>query len=172
MLLSPLSPSLKPVCLKLNRVPQLGARFLLPRTRPRTPRPFGGAMAETSRVGSGSSRNLGVPGRATESWEAEIARGGRPPALCKHDAEIMWVLMGALDVDTVGEGGGEDEPLIQAAECRICQDEDSVKNLEQPCACSGSLKFNPFLLLQQDTPPQRKEVSTFHQKNLMMYQGE
>ncbi|KAK3119214.1 hypothetical protein QOZ80_9BG0715930 [Eleusine coracana subsp. coracana] len=44
-------------------------------------------------------------------------------------------------VDLVEEGGGEDEPLIQAAECRICQEEDSVKNLEQPCACSGSLKY-------------------------------
>ncbi|CAL4983636.1 unnamed protein product [Urochloa decumbens] len=37
--------------------------------------------------------------------------------------------------------GGEEEPLIQAAECRICQEEDSVKNLEKPCACSGSLKY-------------------------------
>lgn len=34
----------------------------------------------------------------------------------------------------------ENEPLIQMAECRICQEEDSVKNLETPCACSGSLK--------------------------------
>lgn len=39
------------------------------------------------------------------------------------------------------EGDGEEEPLIQAAECRICQEEDSVKNLEKPCACSGSLKY-------------------------------
>lgn len=49
------------------------------------------------------------------------------------------------------EGGGdgvlsleeddEDEPLIQAGECRICQEEDSVSNLEIPCACSGSLKY-------------------------------
>ncbi|KAK9748056.1 hypothetical protein RND81_02G032400 [Saponaria officinalis] len=41
-----------------------------------------------------------------------------------------------------GEDGllGEEEPLIQL-ECRICQDEDSVKNLEVPCACNGSLKF-------------------------------
>lgn len=37
--------------------------------------------------------------------------------------------------------GGEDEPLIQSAECRICQEEDSVTNLESPCACSGSLKY-------------------------------
>ncbi|TQD78248.1 hypothetical protein C1H46_036193 [Malus baccata] len=36
----------------------------------------------------------------------------------------------------------EDEPLIQTAECRICQDEDSISNLESPCACCGSLK-NP-----------------------------
>lgn len=41
-------------------------------------------------------------------------------------------------VDLVQEE--EEEPLIQAAECRICQEEDSVKNLEKPCACSGSLK--------------------------------
>ncbi|GMH01720.1 hypothetical protein Nepgr_003559 [Nepenthes gracilis] len=36
---------------------------------------------------------------------------------------------------------GEDEPLIQAAECRICQEEDGIKNLEIPCFCSGSLKY-------------------------------
>jgi len=35
----------------------------------------------------------------------------------------------------------EEEPLIQSIECRICQEEDSVKNLEVPCACSGSLKY-------------------------------
>ena len=34
----------------------------------------------------------------------------------------------------------EDDPLIQVAECRICQEEDSLNNLETPCACSGSLK--------------------------------
>lgn len=44
------------------------------------------------------------------------------------------------------EGHNEDEPLIQTAECRICQEEDSVKNLEAPCACSGSLKvYLPIL---------------------------
>ncbi|KAG0480390.1 hypothetical protein HPP92_011248 [Vanilla planifolia] len=35
----------------------------------------------------------------------------------------------------------EEEPLIQLVECRICQEEDHVKNLETPCACSGSLKY-------------------------------
>ena len=34
----------------------------------------------------------------------------------------------------------EEQPLIQGVECRICQEEDTVKNLEVPCACSGSLK--------------------------------
>lgn len=38
----------------------------------------------------------------------------------------------------------EEEPLIQSVECRICQEEDSVKNLESPCSCSGSLKVNLF----------------------------
>ncbi|KAJ0231370.1 RING/FYVE/PHD zinc finger superfamily protein [Hirschfeldia incana] len=41
----------------------------------------------------------------------------------------------------VEELDGEEEPLIQSVECRICQDEDSVKNLESPCSCSGSLKY-------------------------------
>ncbi|RRT63908.1 hypothetical protein B296_00009662 [Ensete ventricosum] len=31
----------------------------------------------------------------------------------------------------------EEEPLIQTVECRICQEEDQIKNLETPCACSG-----------------------------------
>ncbi|CAI0431485.1 unnamed protein product [Linum tenue] len=43
----------------------------------------------------------------------------------------------------VGEHDGcdEKEPLIQTVECRICQEEDSLVNLEVPCACSGSLKY-------------------------------
>ncbi|KAM0829238.1 hypothetical protein ACQ4PT_067011 [Festuca glaucescens] len=43
--------------------------------------------------------------------------------------------------DLAEEDGREDEPLIQAAECRICQEEDSIKNLEKPCTCNGSLKY-------------------------------
>ncbi|CAL1370636.1 unnamed protein product [Linum trigynum] len=39
------------------------------------------------------------------------------------------------------EGEQEDEPLIQDGECRICQEEDSIHNLEAPCGCSGSLKY-------------------------------
>ncbi|KAK9114248.1 hypothetical protein Syun_021045 [Stephania yunnanensis] len=44
------------------------------------------------------------------------------------------------DEDEV-EANDESEPLIQNVECRICQEEDNIKNLETPCSCSGSLKF-------------------------------
>ncbi|KAM7251051.1 hypothetical protein ACFE04_022934 [Oxalis oulophora] len=41
-----------------------------------------------------------------------------------------------------GDEAAEEEPLIaMVAECRICQEEDSVKSLETPCGCSGSLKY-------------------------------
>lgn len=46
-----------------------------------------------------------------------------------------------VDEEEGNEGSGEEEPLIQMAECRICQEEDSITNLETPCACSGSLKY-------------------------------
>ncbi|XVE56928.1 hypothetical protein DITRI_Ditri04bG0050100 [Diplodiscus trichospermus] len=49
----------------------------------------------------------------------------------------------AIDVKEAGEHGScdQEEPLIQTLECRICQEEDSINNLEIPCSCSGSLKF-------------------------------
>lgn len=34
----------------------------------------------------------------------------------------------------------EEAPLLSIAECRICQEEDSVVALETPCSCNGSLK--------------------------------
>lgn len=50
----------------------------------------------------------------------------------------------SVDMKDVEEHGGvdEEEPLIQMVECRICQEEDSVQNLEIPCACNGSLKVS------------------------------
>ncbi|KAI3467346.1 hypothetical protein Pfo_024009 [Paulownia fortunei] len=39
------------------------------------------------------------------------------------------------------EEADEQAPLIGIGECRICQEEDSLNNLESPCACSGSLKY-------------------------------
>ncbi|KAJ0975289.1 hypothetical protein J5N97_017254 [Dioscorea zingiberensis] len=46
----------------------------------------------------------------------------------------------AVEEKIVIDDGDEEEPLIQTVECRICQEEDDIKNLETPCACSGSLK--------------------------------
>ncbi|KAJ0256965.1 hypothetical protein HA466_0079160 [Hirschfeldia incana] len=31
--------------------------------------------------------------------------------------------------------------MLWSAECRICQEESEIKNLESPCACNGSLKY-------------------------------
>ncbi|KAK6133727.1 hypothetical protein DH2020_032438 [Rehmannia glutinosa] len=39
------------------------------------------------------------------------------------------------------EDADEHTLLIGMGECRICQEEDSINNLESPCACSGSLKY-------------------------------
>lgn len=49
----------------------------------------------------------------------------------------------AIDIKGAGENAlsEEEEPLIQMVECRICQEEDGVNNLEVPCSCSGSLKY-------------------------------
>lgn len=54
----------------------------------------------------------------------------------RHDAEASSSGISA----PTGAGDNEEQPLIQMGECRICQDEDSIQNLETPCACSGSLK--------------------------------
>ena len=44
--------------------------------------------------------------------------------------------------EEISIGSEEEEPLISMVECRICQEEDHIKNLETPCACSGSLKVS------------------------------
>lgn len=55
----------------------------------------------------------------------------------------------AIDIKGTAENvvSEEEEPLIQTVECRICQEEDGVKNLEVPCACSGSLKVSSDSLI-------------------------
>ncbi|KAJ0828841.1 putative E3 ubiquitin-protein ligase MARCH [Helianthus annuus] len=48
----------------------------------------------------------------------------------------------ARAVDENGPTDDEEQaPLLATAECRICQEEDSVDTLETPCACNGSLKY-------------------------------
>ncbi|KAJ9563783.1 hypothetical protein OSB04_008943 [Centaurea solstitialis] len=44
-------------------------------------------------------------------------------------------------VDENGAVDDEEAPLLTMAECRICQEEDSIDALETPCACNGSLKY-------------------------------
>ncbi|TXG51729.1 hypothetical protein EZV62_024253 [Acer yangbiense] len=70
------------------------------------------------------------------SGEGSSSRVADPPAC-------------VVDVKEVGEHGvsEEEEPLIQMVECRICQEEDSIKNLEVPCGCSGSLKGTEMFCL-------------------------
>ncbi|CAN6714061.1 hypothetical protein ACFX13_039854 [Malus domestica] len=75
-----------------------------------------------------------------ESLQGSETPGSSVEGSCSHSAELPTC---AIDVKGVGEKtvSEEEEPLIQTVECRICQEEDSVKNLEVPCSCSGSLKF-------------------------------
>ncbi|KAL8513853.1 hypothetical protein ACS0TY_013102 [Phlomoides rotata] len=69
---------------------------------------------------------------------------GKKPEMVGSSSSI------AAEDDTVvvavaDEDEDENAPLIGMGECRICQEEDSVNNLESPCACSGSLKVNTWL---------------------------
>ncbi|KAG5536606.1 hypothetical protein RHGRI_024135 [Rhododendron griersonianum] len=75
---------------------------------------------------------------------AEVPRASGEGS-CSHTANLSTSTIDIKDLEE-HEGNDELEPLIQMVECRICQEEDSIKNLETPCACSGSLKlcFNQF----------------------------
>ena len=71
-----------------------------------------------------------------------------------HMGDHVAVDVGELVASRVGEAAGlvsggkeETEALIGMVECRICQEEDLAKNLESPCACSGSLKVRAALFL-------------------------
>ncbi|KAJ0786155.1 putative E3 ubiquitin-protein ligase MARCH [Helianthus annuus] len=61
-------------------------------------------------------------------------------ASCSHATDVS-IAVNDTNGDVKYDSDGEKEPLIQSVECRICQEEDTIKNLEVPCACSGSLKF-------------------------------
>ncbi|KAL8141921.1 hypothetical protein V2J09_014953 [Rumex salicifolius] len=63
-----------------------------------------------------------------------VPSGGSP---CNHAAESSSVVL--EDESGIHD---EEQPLIQVLECRICQEEDSIKNLEAPCACSGKNVFS------------------------------
>ncbi|GJM85343.1 hypothetical protein PR202_ga01097 [Eleusine coracana subsp. coracana] len=63
-----------------------------------------------------------------------------------HVAVDIGELVASRATEAAGLASGKEEAeaLIGMVECRICQEEDLAKNLESPCACSGSLKL--FLL--------------------------
>ncbi|KAL6181626.1 hypothetical protein ACLB2K_048277 [Fragaria x ananassa] len=67
----------------------------------------------------------------------------------------------AIDIKGAGENvvSEEEEPLIQTVECRICQEEDGVSNLEVPCACSGSLKVSMLIENVFRGGAMRREIS-------------
>nr|GMC48341.1 E3 ubiquitin ligase SUD1 [Ipomoea batatas]GMC56333.1 E3 ubiquitin ligase SUD1 [Ipomoea batatas] len=71
--------------------------------------------------------------------QSSEAPGPSGSSSCSHKDDPSALAIDIMD-DEVG-GAGEEEPLLQTVECRICQDEDIANNLEVPCACSGSLKF-------------------------------
>lgn len=45
-----------------------------------------------------------------------------------------------------GEGCSKKSEKGEMVECRICQEEDEEREMEAPCACSGTLKVRSFLL--------------------------
>ncbi|PIA57473.1 hypothetical protein AQUCO_00600301v1 [Aquilegia coerulea] len=71
---------------------------------------------------------------------SQPAQGGETSKYTGDGSSSSTTLL-SKNEDVEFEIPDEEEPLISAVECRICQEEDSIKNLETPCACSGSLKF-------------------------------
>lgn len=80
-----------------------------------------------------------VTPQSLQSPQGVEAPGSSAQGFCSHVADPST---SAIDIEEEGENdaAGEEEPLIQNVECRICQEEDGINNLEVPCGCSGSLK--------------------------------
>ncbi|KAK3027438.1 hypothetical protein RJ639_042078 [Escallonia herrerae] len=81
-----------------------------------------------------------IPPKSSEPLEGSQAKENSGDGSYCHVADASTSTNDVRDMQENGDGD-EEEPLIQTVECRICQEEDSIKNLETPCACSGSLKF-------------------------------
>ncbi|KAL1202591.1 putative E3 ubiquitin ligase SUD1 [Cardamine amara subsp. amara] len=65
-----------------------------------------------------------------------------PPVLAEVENMRSESSTAAEDnVIDIYDGDTTEEELIWSAECRICQEECAIKNLESPCACNGSLKY-------------------------------
>ncbi|XP_055818636.1 uncharacterized protein LOC129887539 [Solanum dulcamara] len=88
----------------------------------------GNADASSS---SSSSSSSGEP-IENEKKPTEVVEGAASSSKTVKEKELAVV---------EEDEANEEVPLIGGAECRICQDEDSLNNLESPCACCGSLKY-------------------------------
>ncbi|EYU28755.1 hypothetical protein ABFS82_12G101900 [Erythranthe guttata] len=66
---------------------------------------------------------------------------GKKPEMMGSTSSLAAVENDKVVVVVDHEEPDEDAPLLDMGECRICQEEDSLNNLESPCACSGSLKY-------------------------------
>ncbi|XAR55998.1 Ubiquitin--protein ligase [Bertholletia excelsa] len=75
---------------------------------------------------------------AVEEVEAGIG-ADKLPEVCGPSCSTT--AMAVVEKEERSEDSDEEQPLIKMAECRICQEEDTVKNLDIPCACSGSLQY-------------------------------
>ncbi|KAK2987832.1 hypothetical protein RJ640_010614 [Escallonia rubra] len=96
-----------------------------------------------------------VPPKSSEPLEGSEAKENSGDGSYSHVADASTSTNDVRDMQENGDGD-EEEPLIQTVECRICQEEDSIKNLETPCACSGSLKpYQPGYTAPP--PPARSE---------------
>ncbi|KAH1088202.1 hypothetical protein AAZX31_07G213400 [Glycine max] len=70
-----------------------------------------------------------------------LAQQPPEPVTPVNEAAVAGPSGSSPSAEDDGDDDGEDAPLLQLAECRICQEEDSVSDLETPCSCSGSLKY-------------------------------
>lgn len=95
-----------------------------------------------------------------ESWQSlqgTTAPGSSLESSSSQNSEPSVCAIAVEDMDE--PDGSEEDPLIQTVECRICQEEDSIKNLEIPCGCSGSLKVPPFTNFYQNGSSIKREVN-------------
>lgn len=82
-----------------------------------------------------------VTPESSQSLKGTEIPGSSGEGSCTHTATSSVCIINIEEESGKHDVSDEEEPLIQTVECRICQEEDSIKNLETPCACSGSLKF-------------------------------
>lgn len=87
-----------------------------------------------------SADHLIKPQSLQSLQSAEASASSGEGGYCSHATEFSTCTININKEEEENDAAGEEEPLIQTVECRICQEEDSIKNLEAPCTCSGSLK--------------------------------